>query len=190
MKVVVRTLAGLMAMAGAAVATPAIAGGSLDLSLANDAVRAAYDGTRAGSGLHVNVSGLHHMDDGDLVGAGVHVVDIRKSDTSLYIGVGMKAFAYSTEDFDGGALGVGGFLRAAMPFNPDVSLAGYLYYAPPVVSFGDTDNMLISDARVQYAVIPTARIYAGYRYNGIRLEGIKDRYELGEGGHLGLTLDF
>jgi hypothetical protein len=171
-------------------AISAQAGGALDLSLANDSVRVAYDGTQAGSGLHMNLSALHDMDDGNMLGAGVHVVDLRKPHGNLYVGVGAKAFAFESDHYDGAALGVGGFFRAAIPTHPDVSFAAYAYYAPAVVSFGDAENLINSDFRAQYAVIPSARVYAGYRYNGIRVEHVDERYKLGDGWHLGLTLDF
>jgi hypothetical protein len=50
--------------------------------------------------------------------------------------------------------------------------------------------MFISDWRLQFAVIRNARVYAGYRYNSISVEGLSDDLELGKGGHLGMTLDF
>lgn len=166
------------------------AGGSLDLNLSNDAIRAAYDATQSNSGLHINTSVLHHMDDGDLIGVGVHAVDVRKGTEEAVIGVGAKVFGFVAEEVDGAAIGVGGFFRYNMPFNRDLSAAGYAYYAPSVVSFADTENMLISDWRAQFSVIPNARIYAGYRYNSIKLEDIDKRYKLANGFHLGMTLDF
>lgn len=170
---------------------PAVqAGGSLDLSLADDAVRASWDATRAGSGTHVSMAWLHHEKDGDLVSGGLHVVDVRPSKRHLYIGVGGQLQAFSTEYYDGAALGVGGFFRYAFPSSRDVSLAGYVYYAPPVLSFADAQNMVNSDLRLQYSVIPSARVYLGYRYVSIRLEDVSRRYELGDGLHAGLTIDF
>ncbi|WP_221798012.1 YfaZ family outer membrane protein [Oceanobacter mangrovi] len=166
------------------------AGGALDLSLADESVRIAYDATQTSSGLHINLSGLHDMDDGNMLGAGLHVVDLRNQNKNLFVGVGAKAFLYDTDDYTGAALGVGGFLRANLPTHPDFSFAGYAYYAPPVVSFGDTQNMFNTDWRAQYAVIPSARIFAGYRYNGIRVEGKRDRIEIGDGWHFGVTMDF
>ncbi len=176
---------------GFACVTPAVqAGGSLDLSLADDAVRVAWDATRAGSGMHVNLAWLHHEEEGDLVSGGLHVVDVRPSKRNLYIGVGAKLQAFNTDDYDGAAVGVGGFFRYAFPANRDVSLAGYGYYAPPVLSFSDAENMVNMDLRLQYSLIPTARIYAGYRYVSISLENVSKRYELGDGLHAGLTIDF
>lgn len=185
-----------VAVAMLAAASGANAGGALDISLADEAVRVAWDAAQAGSGMHVNLSAMHHMDEGDVIGAGIHAVDIRNRNPNLYIGIGAKAFGFVTnedrigEEYTGAALGIGGFFRYNLPVQPDVSFAAYAYYAPPVVSFGDADNFVNSDWRVQYALIPSARVYGGYRYNSIKLENVRDRYELGEGWHLGLTLDF
>ncbi|MAD46872.1 MAG: hypothetical protein CMI02_11115 [Oceanospirillaceae bacterium] len=186
----------LSATAVLAMAPAANAGGSLDISLSDDVARLGYDATQMGSGLHVSLAGLYDDDKGEMLSAGLHVVDVRPSTSNLYIGVGAKLFAYSTDrsdrydDYSGLALGVGGFFRYSFASAPDVSLAGHAYYAPPVISFADTDNMIVSDLRLQFSLLPTARVYAGYRYNGIRLEDVDNRYKLGDGAHLGLTIDF
>lgn len=177
-------------VAAAGWSSASLAGGSLDLNLADDAIRAAYDATQASTGLHINASVLHHTDDGDLLGLGVHAVDTRQGTEEAVFGIGAKLFGFVSEDVDGAALGVGGFFRYTMPFNRDLSAAGYAYYAPSVVSFGETENMFISDWRVQFAVIPNARIYGGYRFNSIKFEDVEDRYEMADGFHLGMTLDF
>jgi len=169
------------------------AGGSLDLSLADEMLRASYDATKVGSGLHVSADLLHHTNDGDIVSLGAHVVDVRNEDTDLYIGVGGKLYAFATRgdaDVSGGGLGLGGFFRYRLPGAPDVSLAGYAYYAPPVVSVSDAENLFDGDIRLQYSLIPTARVYAGYRYTSIKIEDVSDRLELGDGAHLGLKIDF
>ena len=195
MKTIRAAFSGVLALA-ALFSMPAQAGGSLDISLADDMVRLGYDATQMGSGLHVSAAALHHQDDGDLFSAGLHVVDVRPSNRSTYIGVGAQALVFSTdggdryEDYDGAGLGVGGFFRYSFPRAPDVSLAGYVYYAPPVVTFMDAENMFVSDLRLQYSVIPTARIYAGYRYNSMRVEEVDKRFKLGDGGHVGVSIDF
>lgn len=169
------------------------AGGSLDVSLADEMVRASYDATKVGSGMHVSMDVLHHTDDGEIASLGVHVVDVRNQDTNLYIGVGGKIYGFASrgaEDHSGGGIGLGGFFRYRIPQAPDVSVAGYAYYAPPVVSVADAENLFDSDLRLQYSLIPTARVYAGYRYTSIKLEDISDRLELGDGFHVGLKVDF
>ncbi|MCA6063145.1 YfaZ family outer membrane protein [Thalassolituus marinus] len=190
MKYARNTLLAAVSAAALAASPVVFAGGSLDISLADDVARIGYDATQMGSGMHISMAALHHEDDGDMVSAGLHVVDVRPSSSHLYIGVGAKVFAATSDYFDAVALGVGGFFRYSFPAVPDLSLAGYGYYAPPVVSFADAENMISTDVRAQFNLLPTARIYTGYRYNGIRLEDVDKRYKLGDGVHFGLTIDF
>lgn len=168
----------------------ATAGGSLDISLASDSARFAYDAAKVGSGLHISASLQHHEDDGDLASLGMHVVDMRSPDSPLYLGIGGKVFGYVTGDNDGGALGLGGFFRYNIPKTKGVSLAGYAYYAPSVVSFGDTQSLVDSDIRIQYALLPTARVYAGYRYSQVEIEKTNQEIMLEQGIHFGLKVDF
>src|SRR5690554_2930809 len=176
-----------------AMAIPAAnAGGSVDLSLSNKSFRAGYGATAVQSGVHFDAAWLHHEDEGNMAELGFHVVEARPSSRNIYIGIGAKLHVAHLDrmDKDTGAVGVGGFFRYGLPVNPDVGIAGYIYYAPSVLSFSDTENMINSDLRLQYSVIPSARVYAGYRYVGIRLEGPSKRHKLGNGFHLGLTIDF
>jgi hypothetical protein len=167
-----------------------MAGGSIDISLANDSARLEYDATKVGSGLHISASAMHHEEDGDLISLGLHVVDVREPNSPLYIGVGGRIFGFKNGDVDGGALGVGGFYRYQIPQVPGLSTAGYVYYAPSVVSFDNTENLADADVRIQYALLPTARVYMGYRYSRYKLEGISKVFMLEEGIHFGLKVDF
>jgi hypothetical protein len=167
-----------------------LAGGSVDLSLSNDSARLAYDAAKVGSGLHVSASIMHHEDDGDLLALGMHVVDVREPNSPLYMGIGGKVFAFKSGDIDGGALAVGGFFSYQVSQVPGLSTAGYLYYAPSVVSFNDTENLTDADIRIQYGLLPTARIYMGYRYSRAKIENINKAFMLEQGIHFGLKVDF
>lgn len=166
------------------------AGGSLDLSLSNDSARLEYDATKVGSGLHVSASVQHNEQDGELIALGLHVVDVREPNSPLYLGVGAKLFGFQNDYLDGGALGVGGFFRYQIPNVSGLSTAGYLYYAPKVVSFDDTENLTDADIRLQYGLLPTARVYMGYRYSAVDVEKYRDTIKLEEGIHFGLKVDF
>lgn len=173
-------------------ASPVMAGGTVDLSLSNDTFRAAFDATRVGSGVHINTAWLHDEDKGEMGTLGFHVVEAKPSNRNLYIGIGGNAnFAHIHGiEKDTGAVAIGGFFRYNLGAVKDLGLAGYAYYAPKVLSFADTENMVNADFRVQYSLIPSARAFVGYRYVGYRLEDSSKRYKLGDGLHLGLTLDF
>lgn len=183
----------VLALSVVAVTLPvAHAGGAVDLSLSNKSFRAGYGATMTQSGVHFDAAWLHHEDDGDMAELGFHVVEARPSSRRTYIGVGAKLHLAHLSEVkeDIGAVGVGGFFRYSLPVHPDLGVAGYLYYAPSVLSFSDAENMFNTDLRLQYSIIPSARVYAGYRYVGIRLEDSSKRHKLGNGLHLGLTIDF
>jgi len=206
MKTIKNILAGALVAATGVMSQSVFAGGSIDLSLSDDTVRMEYDATKAGSGLHVSLVGQHHADLGDMAAVGLHVVDVRNANSDLYIGVGGKMYVYNAklekgdvykkeDNHTGGALGIGGFLRYNIPQTDGLSVATYLYYAPEVVSFNSTEGLTDFDLRVQYAIIPTARVYAGYRYNHVNLVESKsdsnvDSAELAQGLHAGLKIDF
>ena len=186
MKVLKTLFSGLLL----SVSMQSMAGGSIDLSLANDSARLEYDAAKVGSGLHISASAMHHEEDGDLISLGLHVVDVREPNSPLYLGVGGRIFGFKDGDVDGGALGVGGFFSYQIPKVNGLSTAGYLYYAPKVVSFDATENLTDADIRFQYGLLPTARVYMGYRYSSFKIEDIKRTFMLEEGIHFGLKVDF
>jgi len=172
------------------VAAPAMAGGSLDISLADTTARIGWDATRMDTGLHLNAAALHESENGDIVSGGVHVVDVRNPNSDLYIGVGANAYGIFTDDFDGAAIGVGGFARYNFPFNRDFGVSGHAYYAPPVVSFSDVDNFVDADLRLHYNILPTAHLYTGFRMASVSFEDRDNRYKVADGLHFGLKLNF
>jgi len=175
----------------ALVATPAaFAGGSLDISLADDAARLGWDAAHLRNGLHFNAALLHETDEGDMLNGGVHVVDVSNVQSDLYIGAGANLYGFTNSDYNGGAVGVGGFFRYNFPFNRNFGASGHAYYAPPVVSFADIENMIDADIRLQYNLIPSAHLYTGFRMTSLQFEGRDGRFKLGEGLHFGLRLDF
>ena len=61
----------LAAMASiAAITSPAMAGGSLDISLADTTARVGWDATRMDTGMHLNLAALHESDQGDIISGG------------------------------------------------------------------------------------------------------------------------
>lgn len=142
----------------------ALAGGTVDLSLNNDSVRFEYDATKIGSGLHVSAGVLHHVEDGDVLSVGLNAVDVNDQKRSIFVGVGVKLFAYFANGDNSGALGVGGFFRYEDPALNGFGLGGQLYYAPRVTAISHTESFIETDFRVQYRIVPTARLYIGYRF--------------------------
>ena len=181
----------LAAMASiAAITSAAMAGGSLDISLADTTARVGWDATRMDTGMHLNLAALHESDQGDVISGGVHVVDVRNPNSDLYIGVGANAYGIFTDDNDGAAIGVGGFARYNFPFNRNFGVSGHAYYAPPVVSFSDVNNFVDADVRLVFNILPTAHLYTGFRMTSVSFDDQSGRHKIGDGLHLGLKLNF
>ena len=131
---------------------------------------------------------LHHQDDGNLVTFGLNAVDVRHKGSPFKIGVGGKLYAYFHDKSDSGALAVGGFVRYTPPALAGLGFAGHVYYAPGVLSFHTTDNLVDLGLRVEYRLLPTALVYLGYRF----VEASDDDVdlEITKAGHLGLRINF
>lgn len=176
---------------------PAQAVGTLDLSLSDKILRVGFDAIRQDSPVHLSASWLHDKDKGDVATTGFHVVERKPHSQNLYLGVGAVAHYVNIDnkrlDKDISAVGVGGFFRYSFPQVKDLSLAGNFYYAPSVLAFSDSKNLINTDWRLQYSIIPSARIFLGYRYIGVKMDKHKyggRTHRVGDGAHVGFSLDF
>lgn len=181
-------LLNLLAPIGLLVSSTVFAGGTLDLSINDNAAGLEYDATRMGSPLHISAGFIHHEDDGNLLSFGLNAVDVRDQQTSLRIGIGGKVYGYFTDANDSGALAIGGFMRYAPPELNGLGFGGHAYYAPSVLSFASTENMVDVAARVEFMLIPTAMVYLGYRF--VEADDEKGDIEVVNNGHFGLRISF
>lgn len=166
----------------------AMAGGSLNLSINDNLAGLEYDATRMGTPLHVSAGFVHHEQDGNVLNLGLNAVDVRSPNSPLRIGIGGKAYAYFTDFSDSGAVAIGGFIDYAPSELRGLSFGGHAYYSPSVLSFDDTENLVDFGADVGYRLLPTAKIYLGYRFIEAR-EEIVD-IEVVKEGVFGLQIDF
>ncbi len=172
----------------------AYAGGSVDIGINDTSASFDADATRLGSPLHVSAGGMYNEYAGDFINAGLHVVDQRHQSSSLFLGVGGKAYGYFSDDINSGAVGLGGFARYSPPEMKGAGLYAHAYYAPSVLSAGDTESLLDTALRVEYSIIPSAKAFAGYRYVKVDLKE-KDKYEdheleLSSAFQVGIRLSF
>jgi len=181
-------LLNLLAPIGLLLSSAVYAGGSLDLSINDETAALEYDATRMGSPMHISAGVLHHEEDGELFSLGLNAVDVRDPNSPLRIGVGGKVYGYFNDAGEGGALAVGGFARFSPPELNGVGIAGHAYYAPGVLSFSDTENMVDVGVRVEYMLLPTAMVYLGYRFVEASEEVVD--IEVVNSGHFGLRINF
>ena len=141
------------------------AGGTVDVALTTESVRAEHGAVRDGTGVYFTVGGLYHLDNGAMAHVGLHAVDPHNTRPELVAGLGGKAYIFGPSGQDTtAAIGLGGFLRY-QPSNLNgfgVELAGY--YAPPVLSFSNLNQFFDLQARATYQVIPQGSVFLGYSF--------------------------
>ncbi|EAT13225.1 hypothetical protein HF888_07020 [Bermanella marisrubri] len=170
------------------ISNSAFAGGSLGLSINNEVAGLEYDATRMGTPLHVSAGFIHHEDDGNVFNLGINAVDVRTQGSPVRIGIGGKLYGYFTDYNDSGAIAIGGFVDYSPVQLNGLALGGHVYYSPSVLSFEDTENLVDLGLEVGYRLLPTAKIYAGYRFIEAQEEVVD--IEVIKAGVVGLQIDF
>jgi len=178
----------LLAPIGLLMSSAVYAGGTLDLSINDETAALEYDATRLGSPMHISAGYLHHEEDGDLISFGLNAVDVRDNQSDMRIGVGGKVYGYFTDGDDGGALAIGGFMRYMPAELNGVGFGGHAYFAPSVLSFSSTENMVDVGVRVEFMLLPTAMVYLGYRF--VEATEVNEDVEVVNAGHFGLRISF
>lgn len=199
-----------LAVAAVMAAGPALSD-SLDLNFSNDAARLTYARLINDDKLEIDAGWLHHQDRGNLlsvslgrfgeagggeqsvtaaIGARLYAIDAKFPQPvpmAVPGGLGLMAPAGSP-DQDGFALGIGGLFRLKLDGYDRIGFSGHGYYAPDVVTFGDTEDLLEVAARVTYSVLHEADVYLGVRYINA---GFKTRdAKFDSGLHIGIRLEF
>lgn len=177
-------------LCGIAASQVALAGGTIDASVSNDSIRLEFDAARVDSNMHISLGGLHDEEGGEVVFAGLHAVDKGRQLENIYIGVGGKLYFFTTDEKDSGALGLGGFLRYSFPQFEGFGVSAHAYYAPDVIAFGGTESLRDLGIRLQYQLIPSARVYVGLRQLAISVEDLDRTVEIDEGLNVGVRIDF
>lgn len=142
------------------------ASSALELSLNGDAVQFVYENTFRDEWAKWDVGWLHHEDNGNAYGAGLHVSGpVGKSPAlraaRLYLGGKIVYFSRSGEH--GVAIAPGG--RFVFPFAVSERLyaAGYLHFAPGILTFADGDSYRELGGELGFRIIPRFELYLGLR---------------------------
>jgi hypothetical protein len=193
-----RSLAALTLLAAA---TGAEAAG-LDINLSDQALRAVFAGNL--TDVFPRVGGVYEF--GVLTGeeesrnyvqghAGMLVTgDAGATQANVNAGLGGRIVGLGGDDFNlgdlgGGALALGGMFEARLPTFNRIGAVLYAYGAPKASSFGDLEGYLEYSAGLDYQVLQSASLYAGYRQLKVDVKDQGNR-TLDNGWHLGLRLTF
>ncbi|WP_199269447.1 YfaZ family outer membrane protein [Cobetia sp. L2A1] len=182
-----RNILGLSAaIIAASLSAPALAGNA-DLNLNSEAVQGELNG-EISNGVQIG-GGILSSNDHDDVTAG-HVQLLGTERTSEYdVGLGARWSQYDTEHGDGGGLGLGGYGYYYLPGAPRVSLGGYGYVTPDVVTSNDLEHSYEYGLRARYQVIDNVEGYVGYRKVKADFEN-RDERTLDSGPLVGMRLQF
>lgn len=152
-----------IAVAALAISSAAWAGGSVDVALSTESIRAEHGAARVGTGAYITVGGWYHQDEGSLISGGVHAIDPTNQRPELIGGIGGKAFLFKVpQESTSVTIGLGGFVRYNPPQLNGVGAELSAYYSPPVLAFGSLEQFYDIQARLTYLVLPQARIFIGY----------------------------
>jgi hypothetical protein len=140
------------------------AGGSVDLSLTLNSVRAEHETRIVNTAAGFAIGGLYNESGDYLVSVAAHAVD-PSAPQDLIAGIGGKLAVMQEHDQElGTALGLGGFVRYQPEFfyGAGVEVSGY--YSPSVLSFAGANAYGEIIGRLNYKIMANARLFAGYNY--------------------------
>jgi hypothetical protein len=186
-----RTLCAALGLALGVLAAPAeVRASELEFDLSDTAARFDFRFPVTTTGLHADVGILHHEDDGDMVFAGLQMVDDAGGGAEPFtVGLGVRAVALDASSVDGSAVAIGGFFRWVMPDYNRFAFGGYAYVAPSVTSFDDMERYLEYGLRAEYRVMKSAALYLGYRDVSADFVGGVDA-TIDDGLHAGISFEF
>jgi hypothetical protein len=162
---------------------------SFDINLSSDSVQMTYASTMRSA--EITTGALYNNDQDDWAAhLGLVTLGSKRSMSSRSeVGLGGRIYAASVGDNDVLALALGGQFRW-FPGDGIFGLGGQLFYAPDIVTGGDSERFWEAGVRLELEVVrQSASIYVGYRKVETRLDNGPD-LTLDKGGHAGVHIRF
>lgn len=145
----------------------------LAIGLSNKSVSLDFAGAIPSSALQFTMSGLHHVDEGNIAAAGVQVS--QKIDRNVDAAVGAKGVAIFNDTKNASALALGGSVDVAVPMVQKLYIGAHAWVAPNVVSYGGATNYRDLGATASLRLMTNASVFLGYRYVRVSYENYSDR---------------
>jgi len=164
------------------------AGGSFDISLKNEMVRLEHEATQVGTGAHITVGGAYTETNEYVFSVGLNGVDTTNVSVEWLGGVGFKGYVWHTTDTHFSAA-IGGFARYTPDYMNGMGLEANLYYSPDIISFMGAESFQELMLRVNYKVMPQARVFIGYHdMSGTVTGGAREKVD--SGYHIGFRMNY
>lgn len=164
----------------------------VDLSLTNESVKGQMNFLDTNADMQIGAGYTYHEGSRHIGNIDFHAQGrTALGNLPTTAGLGLRAVGWDDDDdYDGGAIGLGGFGTVNIPDVPGLSLHGSLHYAPSILSFGDSEDMTSLELRASYRVIRNAELFGGYRYLNTDLDNSRSDINLDEGVMVGMKLFF
>ena len=162
---------------------------SFDINVSDDSVEMTY--AHAFRSAEASFGALYNDDQDDwLAEVGLVSLGSKQSAQSRSdVGLGGRIYAASASDNDVLALALGGQFTW-FPGNGIIGVGGYFFYAPDILTGGDSENFWDAAVRLEFEVIrQSATVYLGYRKIETRLDNGPD-VTLDKGANIGLRIRF
>jgi len=182
----------VLSMIGMALCCAPAAADSIDLSFNSDAVRLLYIHEFQANKLNLDAGWLYNKDTGNVLHVGLHLADVASGGANpVTAGLGAR-LVYTDGDRSnqkGFAVPIGGYLKFSPQRFNRFSIKGGIYFAPEVLSIGDSEKYEEYVIKFSYNITREADVYIGARYiKGEYKDAPSSLYD--NGMHLGIALRF
>ena len=177
----------MVAMAGA---------DTLDVGLSDTTAHFKYGVPSSVTGRSELYAELMYNDIGSVLGGvGLLVANDEAKAPGLTIGAGAKAVSAFIKTgtitrYNASAVALGLQMRYEFPSERRFAVAGDIYVAPKIITYGDAERYQQVGARLEFSLSPQMQIYAGYRRMVFNIKNTVVDAVLVDGTHLGLQLSF
>jgi hypothetical protein len=181
----------VVALMGMAFFCAQVAADEIDVGLNADAFRVMYMHEFRSNSLQLDGGWMYHSDNGSVVHVGLNLSDVASNTKELVAGLGGR-LAYQDGEASGQsgfAVPIGGFLYFTPQKYNRITFGVAAYFAPDVLSTGDSTKYQDYTLRLAYNVMRQADIYVGARYVKGEYKNAPDVY-YDTGMHIGFTLKF
>jgi hypothetical protein len=168
---------------------------TLDVGLSNTTAQFKYGVSSGLAGKSEVYAELMYNDVNSVIGGmGLLVANDEMNTPGLTFGVGAKAVAATIKNApsrkNASAIALGLQVRYELPSERRVALAGELYMAPKIITYGDAERYQQYGVRAEFSMSRQVQIYAGYRKTLFVISSTGADAVLINGPHLGVQLSF
>ncbi len=167
----------------------------LEVALSNESAYAEVFGDSAlvgRGGVELSAGAFYNEDDDWSIQLGAVVQGVPAGAEKPYsFGLGLQGYFIKTDDVEGDAqaLALGGYGKYHFSGNIPIAVGAELFYAPPITTFDDADDVLDFTTRVEAELIPSTALFLGYRYYQVDSDD-DGNYRLDNNVHLGVRFTF